>query len=96
MDIPSGMNGDTGEADIAVRSDLTVTIGFVKSGMLAPNAGEFMKHLVCADIGIVLDHEENKICSDDECKEDYIRPDNYRRCPPYLNMRTINVRGVKY
>lgn len=96
VDIPSGMNGDTGEADLAVLSDLTVTIGFVKIGMLAPSAGEYMKRLVCADIGIVLDREEYKICSDDEWNENYARLDIFRRCPPYLNMRPINVRGVKY
>ena len=30
FDINSGMNGDTGEGELIVRSDLTVTIGFVK------------------------------------------------------------------
>lgn len=33
VDINSGMNGNTGEAETAVRSDLTVTIGFVKRGL---------------------------------------------------------------
>ena len=52
------MNGDTGEADLAVRSDLTVTIGFVKTGLVTENAGNYIKRLVCADIGIVLVREE--------------------------------------
>lgn len=54
VDINSGMNGDTGEAEIAVRSDLTVTIGFVKNGLVAPQAEKYIARLVCADIGIVL------------------------------------------
>lgn len=61
VDINSGMNGDTGEAEIAVRSDLTVTIGFVKNGLVTENAGRYMARLVCTDIGIRLAYEENKI-----------------------------------
>ena len=61
VDINSGMNGDTGDCDIAVRSDLTVTIGYVKTGLVTENAGNYMKKLVCADIGIVLAKEEGKI-----------------------------------
>lgn len=58
VDINSGMNGDTGEAELAVRSDLTVTIGYVKTGLVVENAGKHIKRLVCADIGIELIHEE--------------------------------------
>jgi len=37
MDIPSGVNGDTGEIyDGAVVADLTLTVGVVKAGLLAP------------------------------------------------------------
>ena len=61
VDINSGMNGDTGEAELAVRSDLTVTIGFVKTGLVSDNAGMYMKRLICADIGIVLVREEGCI-----------------------------------
>ena len=64
VDINSGMNGDTGEAELAVNSDLTVTIGFVKTGLIAPNAGQHMKKLVCVDIGITLIREEMKITED--------------------------------
>ncbi len=59
VDINSGMNGDTGCCDIAVKSDLTVTIGFVKRGLVTKNAGQYMKRLVCADIGIQLQQEED-------------------------------------
>ena len=46
VDINSGMNGDTGEAKLAVQSDLTVTIGFVKTGLVRENAGRYIKRLV--------------------------------------------------
>ena len=61
VDINSGMNGDTGEGAVIVRSDLTVTIGFVKKGLVTENAGAYMKRLACVDIGIRLVRQEEKI-----------------------------------
>ncbi len=52
-DINSGMNGDTGEGEVIVKSDLTVSIGFVKRGMISDNAKRYIKELVNVDIGIV-------------------------------------------
>lgn len=52
-DINSGMNGDTGEAVLAVRSDLTVSIGFYKTGLFLGRAPELIRELVNVDIGIV-------------------------------------------
>ena len=53
-DINSGLNGDTGEASIAVRSDLTVSIGYFKTGMFLNSAPDFIGDLVNVDIGIEL------------------------------------------
>lgn len=53
VDINSGMNGDTGEAELAVRSDLTVSIGFFKRGLFLGRAPELIGELVNAEIGIV-------------------------------------------
>ena len=83
VDINSGMNGDTGEGDLIVRSDLTVTIGFVKHGLVTENAGRYMKRLVCADIGIVLAKEEHKICDENEHHPNAIP------CPSWLDMTVI-------
>lgn len=77
VDINSGMNGDTGEAELAVRSDLTVTIGYVKTGLVTENAGNYIKRLVCADIGIVLIREEGHISEEN--------------CPPWLDTKIISV-----
>ena len=88
VDINSGMNGDTGEGELIVGSDLTVTIGFVKNGLVTPNAGNYMKRLVCADIGIRLAKEENKICAIGE------RLPNAIPCPPWLDMAVIDVSAI--
>lgn len=53
-DINSGINGDSGEAKLAVKSDLTVSIGYYKKGMFLGDAPELTGDLVNVDIGIVL------------------------------------------
>ena len=92
VDINSGMNGDTGEAEIAVRSDLTVTIGFVKTGLVSEHAGGYMKRLVCADIGIALCRKEKLICRDGEDGA----AEAALPCPGWLDMLPIDVRDVPY
>ncbi len=52
IDIPSGLDPDTGEvAGPAVKADVTVTIGLPKKGLLASGAIEYVGHLDVADIG---------------------------------------------
>ena len=48
------MNGDTGGAETAVISDLTVSIGYYKTGHFRGRSGELIKKVVNADIGIQL------------------------------------------
>ena len=90
VDINSGMNGDTGEAETAVRSDLTVTVGFVKCGLVTENAGRYMKRLVVADIGIVLARQEDKLCTSGETEP----PSGALPCPPWLEREPIDVRSA--
>lgn len=52
-DINSGLDGDTGESVLAVKSDLTVSIGFYKKGMFLGAAPDLIGDLVNVDIGIV-------------------------------------------
>ncbi len=54
VDINSGMNGDTGEAVLAVRSDKTISIGFYKTGSFLGRGPELIGDLINVDIGIVL------------------------------------------
>lgn len=60
-DINSGINGDTGIADIAVSSDLTVSIGAYKTGLFLNDAPYFIDSMVNADIGINLISDEYKL-----------------------------------
>ena len=90
VDINSGMNGDTGEAETAVRSDLTVTIGCVKRGLVTENAGQYMKRLVAADIGIVLARQEDKLCAAEEADP----ASGLLACPPWLQREPIDVRSA--
>ena len=53
VDINSGMNGESGAGETVVSSDLTVTVEFVKTGQLNPIAGDYMRRLVCVQIGIL-------------------------------------------
>ena len=53
VDLPSGINTDTGEAAKgAVRADLTVTFDSCKPLHTAPSSAPFCGEIVCADIGI--------------------------------------------
>lgn len=89
VDINSGMNGDTGEAEIAVKSDVTVTIGFVKRGLVTDNAARYMKKLIAADIGIVLAKQEDLIYPFDEYTE--TTDSSLIPAPAYLQMEPIDV-----
>ena len=57
-DINSGVNGDTGEAAVAVNSDLTVSIGAFKIGMFLGDAPYYIGMMKNVDIGIELLRQE--------------------------------------
>ena len=63
-DINSGMNGNTGEYEYAVTSDLTVTIGYLKYGLITENAQKIIGNIKVADIGIDLARKEDSIDED--------------------------------
>ena len=60
-DLNSGLNGDTGEGSLFVKSDLTVSIGEYKYGHFIGKAKEAMKDRVNVDIGIVIRGEVEEI-----------------------------------
>ena len=53
VDINSGLNGDNGLFTYAVESDLTVSIGYLKPGLLLNKAKDLAKKIVNVDIGII-------------------------------------------
>jgi len=53
VDLPSGLNADTGEAcGCCIRADTTVTFAFPKRGFENPAAQAWLGRVVVADIGI--------------------------------------------
>ena len=54
-DINSGMNGDTGESNICVDSDITVSIGFLKKGLVSEEGKKHIGKLVNMYIGIIIE-----------------------------------------
>jgi NAD(P)H-hydrate epimerase len=61
VDLPSGLNADTGEpSGCCVRADVTVTFQFAKRGFEAPTAQPYIGRLKVVDIGIP------ELCADDE------------------------------
>jgi NAD(P)H-hydrate epimerase len=53
LDIPSGLNGETGEPQpLAIRADATATFGAVKLGLALPPAAAFTGIVAPCDIGI--------------------------------------------
>ena len=52
LDIASGLNGNDGKVQgIAVKADITLTVGFPKTGLLKNEGPEYTGRLKCIDIG---------------------------------------------
>ncbi|MFQ6608719.1 MAG: NAD(P)H-hydrate dehydratase [Fidelibacterota bacterium] len=52
VDIPSGVNGDNGQiSGLAVKADCTVTMGFLKQGLVLEPGASLAGEIVVADIG---------------------------------------------
>lgn len=54
VDINSGLNGDNGMSQKCVKSDITVSIGYLKPGLLINDAPKYIGELKNCDIGIEL------------------------------------------
>ncbi len=61
VDIPSGLDTDTGEClGVCIEADVTVTFQFAKKGFSQSQARKYLGRLVVADIGIP------EVCADDQ------------------------------
>lgn len=59
IDIPSGVNADTGVAEgNAVRANLTATIGLPKTGLIRQDALPYVGNIEVVDIGIPVEYKE--------------------------------------
>lgn len=69
VDVPSGMDADTGEpCGVCIHADTTVTFQYPKRGFESPAAAPYLGRLVVADIGIP------PVCADDEAWQRLMHP----------------------
>ena len=58
IDIPSGINGDTGQVmGTAIKATSTSTLAYVKNGMIKPEAKDYTGQIFIDDIGIYLNDQ---------------------------------------
>ena len=56
IDVPTGLNADTGFGEIVFNSDLTITLGEFKKGLFIGKGYEFCGEIVLKEIGIGTDY----------------------------------------
>jgi len=67
VDIPSGVNGDSGEAGGAVlHADVTVTFAALKPGLLQGDGAELAGRVVLVDIGVGVSTRRAVVVEDDD------------------------------
>lgn len=76
VDVPSGLNADTGEVmGAAIRARITVTLGAAKAGLLRPAAWAYTGRLIVEpDIGLVPAPAAEEI--------EWVLPDDFEDSPP--------------
>ncbi len=80
IDVPTGLNADTGFGDLVFNSDLTVTLGEFKKGLFIGNGYEFCGEVVLKEIGIGRDYFDD------------INPDTYLIEPEDV-LESLPIRG---
>lgn len=77
IDIPSGLDGLTGTFSETVFADMTVTLGYVKTGLLICDGPSVCGRIFIGDLGIpesVLNHEELNYRSIDDLEASHMLP----------------------
>lgn len=77
VDINSGLNGDNGLGTNIVKSDLTISLGFLKPGLFLNMAKDYIKKIVNVDIGIKAIDKKYKLIEESDFKEVFINRLNY-------------------
>lgn len=72
IDINSGLDGDSGMGDVIVKSDLTIAIGTFKYGHFLNKAKDYIKKLICVDIGIEIEGRSSLIIDEEEAKSFFV------------------------
>lgn len=77
VDINSGLNGDTGVGEKVVKSDLTVSIGYLKTGLLINDADKYIGSLKNCDIDIELIDDYYMLVDDFSNAENVVEFNNF-------------------
>ena len=100
IDIPSGLNGDTGEIEsVAVKADMTITFGHPKLGMVLRKGPEYCGQIIEDDIGfpeiseVELGGIDWRRFSENTCKELLKKPkiDNHK----YTSGKVLVIAGSR-
>ena len=77
VDINSGLNGDTGFGEKVVKSDLTVSIGYLKTGLLINDAEKYIGSVKNCDIDIELIDDYYTLVDDFSNAENVVKFNNF-------------------
>lgn len=77
IDINSGLNGDNGLCDIAVKSDITISIGYFKTGHFLNMAKDYIGKIVNVDIGIIEPQECFYLLAEKDVKKTFVKRKNF-------------------
>lgn len=94
IDVPSGTNAETGEADLAVKADLTIAVSDYKFCHVLPPSNAFCGKTVVAHIGIPDDCYD--ACSVNTITKQYVKSLFKKRdknCHKGSNGRQLNICG---
>ena len=83
VDINSGLNGDNGLASLCVHSNLTVSIGYYKTGHFLNMAKDVMKAKINREIGIELIENAYELIEENDIKKLFLERKNYSNKSTY-------------
>lgn len=69
VDIPSGLDGDSGLYKVSVKADKTISMQFAKSGLYLNDGKDMTGELIVCDIGIKLYKEDYKLVEPEDVKK---------------------------
>ena len=88
VDINSGLNGDNGLGKKVVKSDLTVSIGTLKTGLFLNQAKDYIKEIMNKDIGIEIMDKPFYLIEDTDAKK------IIKKRPNFSNKGTYGYVGI--
>ncbi len=74
-DIPSGLNGNTGFAKTCIKANKTVSIGFIKYGLLLNDAKNYTGEVINQNIGIDLYGDNSYLIEESDIKDIFKKRD---------------------